>query len=95
MIGDRYQAHRFMQEQAALFPEAAVEMEKASQLFGDEALLALQMGRAISGTKMGEKQAQALAKRETREEIARLIRQAKELDMQAATHVKQALRLLG
>jgi deoxyribose-phosphate aldolase len=44
---------------------------------------------------MGEKQAQALAKRETREEIARLIRQAKELDMQAATHVKQALRLLG
>ncbi|HOX93142.1 MAG TPA: hypothetical protein PLC54_09455, partial [Spirochaetales bacterium] len=95
MIGDRYQAHRFMQEQAALFPEAEAEMEKASQLFGEEALLALRMGEAIGGMRMGEKQAQALAKRETREEIARLIRQAKELDMQAATHVKQALRLLG
>jgi len=95
MIGDRYQAHRFMQEQAALFPEAEAEMEKASQLFGEEALLALRMGEAIGGMRMGEKQAQALAKRETREEIARLIRQAKELDMQAATHMKQALRLLG
>jgi 3-oxoacyl-(acyl-carrier-protein) synthase len=95
MIGDRYQAHRFMQEQAALFPEAAVEMEKASQLFREEARLALQMGEAIGGMRMGEKQAQALAKRETREELVRLIRQAKELDMQAATHMKQALRLLG
>lgn len=95
MIGDRYQAHRFMQEQAALFPEAEAEMEKASQLFGEEARLALQMGEAIGGMRMGEKQALLLAKRETRDELVRLIRQAKELNMQAAVHMKQAVRLLG
>lgn len=95
MIGDRYQAHRFMQEQATLFPEADAEMEKASQLFGEEARLALQMGEAIGGMRMGEKQALLLAKRETRDELVRLIRQAKELNMQAAVHMKQAVRLLG
>lgn len=95
MIGDRYQAHRFMQEHAALFPEAKAEMENAAQLFGEEARLALQMGEAIGGMRMGEEQALLLAKRETREELVRLIRQAKELDMQAAAYMKQAVRLLG
>ncbi len=94
MIGERYQAHRFMQEHAALFPQAKAELETTAQLFGEEARLALRMGEAIGGMRMGEKQAQALAKRETREKLAQLIRQAKELDMQAAAHMKQALQLL-
>jgi len=95
MIGERYQAHRFMQEQALLFPQAKAELENAARLFGEEARLALQMGEAIGGMRMSEKQAQALAKRETREELVRLIRQAKELDVQAIAHMKQAVRLLG
>jgi len=95
MIGERYQAHRFMQEQALLFPQVKVELENAARLFGEEARLALQMGEAIGGMRMGEKQALLLAKRETREELVRLIRQAKELDMQAAAHMKQAVRSLS
>ncbi len=95
MVGERYQAHRFMQEQALLFPQAKAELENAARLFGEEARLALQMGEAIGGMRMGEKQAQGLAKRDTRKELVRLIRQARELDMQAAVHMKQALRLLG
>jgi len=75
-----------MQEQAPLFPQAEAELENATRLYGEEARLALQMGEAIGGMRMGEKQALLLAKRETREELVRLIRQAKELDMQAACH---------
>jgi hypothetical protein len=84
-----------MQEQAPLFSQAEAELENATRLYGEEARLALQMGEAIGGMRMGEKQALLLAKRETREELVRLIRQAKELDMQAAAHMKQAVRLLG
>ena len=84
-----------MQEQAPLFSQAEAELENATRLYGEEARLALQMGEAIGGMRMGEKQALLLAKRETREELVRLIRQAKELDMQAAAHMKQTVRLLG
>ena len=84
-----------MQEQAPLFPQAEAELENATRLYGEEARLALQMGEAIGGMRMGEEQALLLAKRETREELVRLIRQAKELDMQAAAHMKQTVRLLG
>ncbi|MEA4883169.1 MAG: AraC family transcriptional regulator [Clostridia bacterium] len=95
MIGERWQAFRFMEEQAVLSPTAKIELEEAAQLFRQESRLALQMGEAIGGIRMGEKQALTLAKREIREALVHLIQQARELDMRAAEHMKRALQLLS
>jgi len=95
MIGERYQAYAFLKEQAELFPQARLELDKAAQLFRKESLLALKMGTVIGNMQMGEKQALALAGRAIREELVQLIQEAKELDMQAAQCMRQSVTSLS
>lgn len=94
MIGERWQAFRFLQEQAALLPEAKAELEEAARLFREENGVAMQMGEVLGGVGMSEKQALALGRREVREGLVKLIRKARDLDMKAAEHMRLALRQL-
>lgn len=87
----RWNAHRFLEEEAAAFPEASAQLLAASRRFREEYGVARDMMRVMEDTCMGERAARTLADPHVRRRLVSLIGRAKTLDMKAAEHMRQAL----
>jgi AraC-like DNA-binding protein len=95
MIGEgRYYAHKWTEQMAGQFPGAAGHLLEASGLLKRVCDCAWEMWGWLGGMGMGEKQARSLARRDIREKCIAQIKKARDLDAQAAGHLKQAADML-
>jgi hypothetical protein len=96
MIGEgRAYAASFLEEVAKQEEKISEFCIEAAGRFKEESRLACKMSELVGGFQRGELQARTLAKPEVRKEIAQLIRQAKELDIQAQEFLEKVIKRLS
>lgn len=91
----RAYAGSFLAEAAESFPEYGSDLREIAEVFHNEHQTAWKMQQYHADLCMGEPQAKALALRDNREAIARLIRTCKELDYRALELIKGLLEKMG
>lgn len=92
MIGEgRWCAGTYLDCAAGRYPEAADSLKAAAGLFKQEHGLVMEMGRSLEGLGMDEKRARILALPEIRQQLAVWILKAREMDMQAAGYIREAI----
>lgn len=95
MIGEgRYYAHKWTEDMAKRFPEAAGPLCWASEKLKKAHDCAWEIWALLGGMGMGEKQARNLARRDIREKCISRIKKARQLDQEAAHYLKKAAEAL-
>lgn len=91
MIGEgRYYAHKWTEDMAERFPEAAGPLHQASEKLKRAHDCSWETWALLGGMGMGERQARNLARRDIREKCISWIRKARDWDAQAAGHLAKA-----
>lgn len=87
----RWYGHLALREAAVHLPEAKSEIQAAADCFKRQHDLMWDIWKAAGGNGIGETFARALAEPSARQAILPLMKQAKDLDIQAADHLQAAL----
>jgi hypothetical protein len=91
MVAEREKAAEFLQEIAAHEPAMAGELEAAVDCYKREMAFLGKMHETTDGYIQSDEQLRKLGDPEAREQIAKLILQARDLDAEAADHIERAL----